>query len=157
MVDDRFALSPVSTRIEISREVIGENEGCVALWELDGPVGIDNSTHEASSLLARDIGELDVLSSDPGGVRVGVDCLDVSGEIERHFVLESLNKIEFFTELDVLASLERVGKDNEFLVVHEVVDAFLELGELLVESLDLCVFTLGGKLNGGLAEFADVV
>ena len=157
MVDDRFAFSPVSTRIEISREVIIENVGFVALWELDGPVGIDNSTHEASSLLTRDIAELDVLTGNPGGLRVGVNSLDVGSEVERLFVLESANKIKFFTELDILASLFRIGKDNEFLVVHEVVDTFLELGELLIESLDLCVFTLGGKLNGGLAEFADVV
>lgn len=157
MVDDSLAFSPVSTSIEISREVIGENEGFVALRELDGPVGIDNSTHEASSLLTRDIAELDVLTSDPGGIRVGVNILDVSSEVEWLFVLESSNKIKFFTELDVLASLERIGKDNEFLVVHEIVDTFLELGELLIESLDLCVFTLGSKVNSGLAEFADVV
>jgi hypothetical protein len=81
----------------------------------------------------------------------------VGSEVERLFVLKSLNKIKFFTELDILASLLRIGKDNEFLVFHEVVDTFLELGELLIDSLDLFVITLSGKLNSGLAEFADVV
>ena len=157
MVDDRFAFGPVSTGIEVDRKVVVHDHGGSALWHDDSPVGVNDGTHEALDFLKGSTSELVVVSSNPSGIGVGVDSLNVNGEIKGHFFLKGLKDIEFFAKLNVLAGLLGLGEVDEISLVGKEVDAFLELGELLVEGVKLLILIVGGKLDDGLAKFADVV
>ena len=92
MVDDRLALGPLSSGIEIRWQVI-VNEGRVAGLERDGPVWVDNGSHEALDLLKRGTLKLGVDTSGPGGLGVRVDGLDVSSKVERSLFGQKIHEV----------------------------------------------------------------
>ena len=157
VVDDGLALGPVGTGIEGVGHGVSEHHRGVTSAHLDGPVGVDDSAHEALDLLEGGTVELVVDTGGPGGGGVGVDGFDVGAEVEGLLFLEELEDVSRLAELHVLAALLGVGKVEDLGVVGPVVDALLKLGELLVELIKLLVNTLTSKVNDGLAKLADVV
>ena len=157
MVDDRFAVGPVCTGIEVDRKIVVHDHRGRARGHVDSPVGVNDSTHKALDFLKRSTSEFVVVSSNPSGLGVRVDNLNVGGEINGDLFLEGQKDIEFFAKLNVFASLLGLGEVDEISLVGKEVDAFLELGELLVEGVELLVLIVGGKLDDGFAKFADVV
>ena len=157
VVDNRLALGPVGTGIEGVGHGVSEDIWAVTRSQLDGPVGVDDSTHEALDFLGGSTVELIVDTGNPGGGGVGVDGFDVSGEVEGLLFLEELEDVSLFAELHVLAALLGVGKVEDLGMVGPVVDTLLKLGELLVELIKLLVNSLTSHLNDGLAKLADVV
>ena len=156
MVDHRLALGPRSSGIERLRQVI-VNESIVTGLERDGPVWVDNSSHNALNLLKRGTFELGVDTSCPGGLGVRVDGLDVSRKVKRSLFGEKIREVVVGAQLHVDAGLLRLVQVDNLRMVGEVVDAILELGELRVEGIHLLVFTFGSMFDDGLAKLADVV
>ena len=156
MVDDRLALGPLGAGIEVLGEVVIDDNGITRALD-DSPVGVDDGAHEALNLLKGSASELVVVASNPGGVGVGVDSLDVSGEIDGLLLAEEVKDVAILAESDPLAGGLGLGKVDKLSLFSESVDTVLELGELLVEVVKLNVTALGGVLNSGLAELADVV
>ena len=157
VVDNRLALGPVGTGIEGVGHGVSEHLRGVTSADLDGPVGVDDSAHEALDFLEGGAVELVVDTGNPGGAGVRVDGFNVGAEVEGLLFLEELKDVSLFAELHVLAALLGVRKVKDLGVVGPVVDALLKLGELLVELIKLLVFTLTSKVNDGLAKLADVV
>ena len=157
VVDNRFAISPLSTGIEVSREAIVHEHWGVTNWHLDSPVPINNSAHKASNFIEGNVGEFGILTGNPSGFRVGVHSLNVLGKIKRGFTSDNLENIEFFTELDVLAGLFGTREVDQILTITELILELLELGELIVKLVKLSVVSLGDILDAGLAELADEV
>ena len=158
MVDDIVTFRPRSTGIELCRDIfVGNKFRVVALWHQDCPVGVNNGSHKALDFLKGSTFKLLVDSSNPSRVRIRVNPLDVLGEVKRGLSLEVLHDIELLAKLDVLASLLRLSKVNQFFVTVPVVDTLVELGELVVEHVKFFIITLGGEFDDGFAEFADIV
>ena len=156
MVDDGVALGPVGSGIEGLGQAVG-NEGVVTGIERDGPVWVDNGSHDALDLLEGGALELGVDTGGPGGLGVRVDGLDVSGEVKRCLLGEEVHEVVIGAQSHVDAGLLGLVQVDDLWVAGEVVDAVLELGELSVEGIHLSVFTLGGMLDNSLAKLADVV
>ena len=157
VVDDGLALAPVGTGIEGSGHGVSEDLWGVTGSHLDGPVGVDDSAHDALDLLKRGTVELVVDTGNPGGVGVGVDGFDVGAKIEGLLFLEKLEDVGLFAELHVDAALLGLSKVEDLGVISPVVDTLLKLGELVVELSHLLILSLASKVNDGLAKCADVV
>ena len=156
MVDHGFALRPIGSGIEGLRQAVGNN-GRVTGVQSDGPVGVDNGAHNALDLLQGGAIELVVDTSGPGGGGVRVHGLDVRAEVKRHLLGEQIHEVVVGAQLHVDAGLLGLVQIDDLGVAGKVVDAILELGELLVDLIKLFVITFGGILDDGLAELADIV
>ncbi len=157
VVDHGLALGPVSSSIKALGEVVSEDHGGVASAASDGPIGVDNGSHKALDFLEGGAIELGVDTGNPVGFGVVVDGLDVSGKVEGLLFSKQVHDVVIRAELDVLARGEGLGKVDKLGSVGEEVDAFLELGELLVDGVKLGVVAVGGVFDDGLAELADEV
>ena len=157
VVDHRVALGPLNARVEVDGEVVAENHGRVASALGDSPLRVNDGAHEALDLLEGGASELAVVASDPGGVRVGIDSLDVGGKVNGLLLTEEVKNVAVLAESNPLAGSLGLCNVNELSLVGEGVDAGLEGREHLIEVVELVVFALGGEFDGGLAELADVV
>ena len=157
MVDDRLALRPGSTGIEALSNRVRDNFVKVLERSSDDPVGINDSAHQSLDLLLGGTMELVVDTGSPGGVRVGVNDLNVRVKFKRLLLRKHLEDVMGLTELDLLAGLLGLGEIDHLSLLLEVGNALLELGELLEERLSLLKHALAGVLNCGLAELADEV
>jgi len=107
VVNDGCALGPVDSSIELFRRgnrTIGNEMG--TFFTVDGPFGINDSSHNSLNLLERGVGELGVNTSSPGGLRVVVDGIDVGLEHKGSFGLEHLHDVNSrsLTHVESLAS-----------------------------------------------------
>ena len=156
MVDHRLTLGPLGSGIERLRQVI-VNDGIVTGLKRDGPVWVDNGSHNALDLLKGGTLELGVDTSGPGGLGVRVDGLDVSSKVERSLFGQKIHEVVVGAQFHVDARLLRLVQVDNLWMAGEVVDAVLELGELLVQGIHFFVFTLGSVFDDSLAKLADVV
>ena len=157
VVDDGLALGPVGPGIEVLRVVIGDESWLVTGAHVDGPVGVNNGAHEALNFLKGSTLELLVDAGNPSGLRVRVDVIDVAGKVNGPLVSEEIHDVTGGAELEVDAGLLRLAEVNELGLVTEAVDELLELGESLVELVELLILSSGGVLNHTVAELADEV
>ena len=157
VVDDGLALGPLGTSIEGGWDIIVDNHGRVTSRLSDSPVRVDNGTEHALDLLERSTSELIVVASNPVGLRVGINGLDVSRKIERLLLTEEVENVTVLAEGDPLAAGLGLAEVNEILVLSKGRDALSKLGEGLVKLVELDVAALGSVLDGRLAKLADVV
>ena len=157
VVDHGLALGPGGTGVEALGNVVGHEHGVATGSLLNGPVGVNNSAHKILDLLEGGTIELRVDASNPVGVGVGVDGIDVLGEVKGVLLAEEVHDVVVSAELDVPAGLLGLGEVYKLGLVGEEVDPGLELRELSVDGIKLLVLTLGGVIDDGLAELADVV
>jgi len=94
VVDDGSALGPVSSGIEVGRYRHGRVRGEVSRFDtVDSPLGVYDSSHDSLSLLERDVGELGVDTSSPGGGLVVVDNVNVGVEVKGSLGLQHLHNV----------------------------------------------------------------
>ena len=156
VVDHALALWPLGTGIEgLWESVVVDRHGL--LLEVDGPLWVNNGSHEGLDLLEGGTQELVVDSSNPVGVWVAVDVLDVDVEVQWHLSHEHLVDVWGLTEVEGSAGLEWLVKVDEALVTVVLVDSSLEGWVGLEDHVDLVVLTLVGVLDNVLAHLTDVV
>ena len=158
VVDYGLAFGPLNTGVEVrGKSGVGLESDITALNTFDGPIGINNSAHEALDFLTGGTSEFGVVASNPVGLGVGVDNFDVLGEIERLLISEEVHDVFIGAEVHVHAALMGVGEVQNFSLVSEHVDSLEELGELSVNSINFHVLAISREFDNVLAKLADVV
>ena len=157
VVDDGLALGPLHTRIEVGGQVVVDDHGGVAGALSDGPIGVNDGAHDALDLLEGCASEFVVVASDPVGLRVGVDSLDMSAQIDGLLLLEKVKDVTILAKLHGLAGSLRLEEVKGLSLVSEVANLNRKLGELLVKVIELDVAAIGSEVDGGLTKLADVV
>jgi hypothetical protein len=153
VVDHGLTLGPVGTGIEGLGKVAVNS--LLFFVESDGPVGVNNGSHEFLGVSKGDSLEFVVGSSDPVRARVAVDLLDVSAEVKR--LLREKEGVDalLLAKSKVLARfLSRGVADKLRSIVGHHVCQFRVKRVKLLEHLNI---TIGVEIDGNLAHVADVV
>ena len=144
MIDYGFALGPLGSGVKVDRVVVANHSGVTARGEVDGPVGVNDGAHDALDLLERSTLELAVDTSNPGGLRVGVDSLDMDVQVKGNLLSKKLHEIVVRAHLHFHAGLLGLGQVKNLGGVSVEVDSGLESRELLVKLVKLVILPLGG-------------
>jgi hypothetical protein len=159
VVNDASALGPVGSGIEDFRSRDGGIAGEVrGLGTLDGPLGINNSSHDSLSILLGDVLELGVDTSSPGGGLVVVNDVDVSLEEEGSLSLEHLHDVDLaFAHVESLTSAFSVLEVDVGLFSLDGLNSLLDSGELFEDGINSLKVVFAGVSHSVLAKLADVV
>ena len=160
MVDNALALRPVGTSIEAVGNGVGDDLRLLvhSMVSFEDPLGIDNGAHELLDFSERSSIKLRVDSSDPVRLGVGVDGLDVAGEVQSSVLNKEISEVIIRAKREFGASLKWLMEVDELWLVLEGLNSLLESWVELKKSDVILVDRLGSMLlNVDLAKLADVV